>query len=324
MVLFVVALATIVVVNLTYSSFLGARLNSATMRNLQAEYLLKSTINFARSLLKEDDTLEDGIQDIWGVFINSQVIPGEMLGVDIPNLHIELEITPENMKMPLRAMLRGGRGSVDDVWRDAVVRLFQSLGFDDDNEKDHTGHFKNRVFNSQELVSVLIDYMDKDNESYGGDTNFPPGVESDLDENTFANARIKRIGELVNVPGFTPTRMRKLSPLATVFDNNRININLAPPIIIEALHEDIGRAEVDAIVAFRKETPFDAVNKNSELSNIITSEVFSDINIMVDVKSSWFQVLAKVVYGSSTYFMRSYLSKSQNGELPTIRSVELF
>ncbi|MCB0339049.1 MAG: type II secretion system minor pseudopilin GspK [Bdellovibrionales bacterium] len=323
--LFIVALASIIVVNLTYSSFLGARLNDATAKGLQAEYLLKSTVNVARAIIKEDTSPEDTLQDSWGLFVNSQAVPAEMLGINEPNVSIELEISPENSSFPLRSLLQSTRGPVEPKWRDATVRLFQLLGFDEDGQEDQTGLFPGRVFTSEELVSVLIDAMDSDSDSYPGDAQSPPGIEGELAENPFTNSLLKRVGELVNVPGFTPARMRKLSPLATVFDGGRVNINLAPPIVLKSLHEDIGDAEVDAIMALRKETPFDDVNRRTELSNIIGSDVYEDISTMIDVKSRWFRILAKVDYGSATYFMRAYVSKSsEEGELPVIRSVELF
>jgi type II secretory pathway component PulK len=45
---------------------------------------------------------------------------------------------------------------------------------------------------------------------------------------------------------------------------------------------------------------------------------------MTTVESKWFQVLAKIDYQTSTYFMRAYISRNKSGELPEIRSIELF
>ncbi len=324
--IFVVALASILVVDLAYTSYLGSRLSSITTKSLQAEYLLKSAVNFARTLIKEDTSPEDAPQDNWASFIAGQVVPMNLLGIDTPGVTVSIEITPEEAKFPLRSILTRNGGEVDVKWRDAAMRLFQKLGFDDDlTEVDQTKLFPEKHFKSDELVAVLIDYMDTDKDSYEDQTGgFTRGFEGELAEEVFANERLKRIGELANIPGFTPARLRKLSPLVTVFGRGVLNINLASSVILESLHEDIDKSQAEAIVNFRNSQPFDDNNRRDELTNIIGEETYNAISSMLDIRSRWFQVLAKVDYGTSTYFMRAYLSKADEGELPIIRSVELF
>lgn len=324
MAIFIVALASIIVVDLAYSGYLGSRLSAVTTRSLQAEYLLKSAVNFARAIIKEDNTPEDAPQDTWASFISGQPVPLELLGIQGSGILVSIEITPEEAKFPLRSILTRSGGEVDKKWRDAALRLFKKLGFDDDkDELDQTKQFSDRHFISDELVALLIDYMDADNDSYD-DPAFAQGVEGDLSEEIFANDRIKRVGELANIPGFTPSRLRKLTPLVTVFGRGVVNINLAHSYVLQSLHEDIDQSQADAIIAFRKEQPFDDNNRRDELANIIGEDTYNDISSMLDVRSRWFQVLAKVDYGTSVYFMRAYLSKADEGELPVIRSVELF
>lgn len=323
-VMFVVALASIIVVNLTYSAYLAGRLNNATLRSLQAEYLLKSAVNFARVLIQEDTTTEDSSQDLWAGFISGQAIPLELLDIKEPGMSIEIEITPEETKIPLREILTREGGEVNKKWRGVIARLFKNLGFDEDNQGDHTYIFKDKIFNADDLVTLLIDYQDADSESYDDQGEFTSGYENEVPEGVFSNRRLKRIGELANIPGFTPSRVRQLTPLVTVFGVGRININLAPRVILQSLHEDITDSHVEAIMDFRRSQPFDDSNKNTELRSILGDDIYNDILTLVDVKSRWFQVLAKVDYGTSTYFMRSFVSKADQGELPVIRSVELF
>jgi general secretion pathway protein K len=325
LVLFLIALASIVVLGLTHSSYLAGRLNQAATRSLQAEYLLKSAINVARAIIGEDTTPEDSMEDLWAPFMATQTVDAAMLGLSEPGLRIQLEITPEESKFPIREILTRDNGAVSDKWRDAAAKLFADLGFDnDETEVEQSRYFAKRHFKAQELVAMLIDYMDADKDSYGGDGSFSGGFESMLPEDLFPNVRMKRVGELGNIPGFTPKRRRVLMPLLTVFGNSRININLAPPVIIQSLHSEITSSHVDAIVEYRNSQPFDDQSKNSELQNILGSTIRDEILTMIDIKSRWFQVIAKVDYGTSSYFMRAYLSKSEDGELPAIRSVELF
>jgi type II secretory pathway component PulK len=313
------------VLNLAYSTFMGSRINVMVEHSTQAEYFLKSAVNFARVLIKEDVTAEDGFQDIWGKFSNGAPVPLELLGIQQPNMRIELEIRPEESKVPLRTLVPIAGGEPDLKWRGVLARLFHNLGFDDDQEEDQTGYFQGRHFTSEELVANLIDYMDQDKESYSpGD--FASGIEAELPEDTFPNARINRVGELKVIPGFTPARIRKLEPLVTVFGNSRINMNLAPAVVIKSLSEDINDQEIESITAFRKseEGPFTFENQKEKLGEMIGESLYDRINTMISVESRWFQVLAKVDYGTSTYFMRAFLSKEASGELPQIRSVEIF
>lgn len=330
-VVFVVALCSIIVVNLSQSSFRESRINNAALKRVQAEYLLKSAINFARVLLSKDASLDvDSPKDIWATFLKGQAIPvPEVLGINEPGLNIEMEIQAEDQKFPIRGLIAGG--TVNKKLRDALVRLFKSptLDFDNDTEEvDHTKLFSGRHLKSEELVSLLIDYMDADSDSYSDpDGDFIEGLEGELPENTFANTGVKRIGELATIPGFTPARLRKLDPLITVFASNQINVNLAPPVILRAIL-DIDDDVVAQILQKREsDEPIKNINLDLFDDQILSSSDYSVYGSLLRTSSQWFQILAKVDYSTSTYFMRAYVSRNQGDDgskLPVIRSVELF
>ena len=300
-------------------------MNAMTVRSLQAEYLLKSAVNIARVIIKEDVSPEDAEQDVWGMFSQGIPVDPALLGITEPNIRVSLEIRPEGAKIPVRALIPVEGRDPDKSWRDIFVRLYKELGFDEDEEPDHTGFFPDRVFSAEEMVAALIDYMDKDEESYNAD-DFVSGVESDLPKGYFPNTRLRRVGELSTIPGYSPSRVQKIIPFLTVFDNNKININLAPELVLRTLHEEITDDDVQEIIAYRQaeDGPFVEPNWSNEFSDIVGEEVFNDIFSKTDIKSNWFQVLSKVDYSTSVYFMRAYLSKSGQGQLPKIRSVELF
>ena len=327
LVLFVVALSTIITVNLAYSSFIEGRLNNLTAKNLQAEYLLKSTVNAARALLiedsREDDTF-DAEQDPWAFFINGLEV-SSLLGIN-SGVRVELEIRPENTKIPLRRLLSGRNAprAGDTRWRDALAKLFTELGFDEDGEENKTENFTGRVFSSQELVSVLIDYMDQDEKAYRPEDSFAEGIERDGLPLGFSNRPIRRFSELGAVPGFTAKRMRQLFPLLSAWGNSTVNINLAPLEVLTALHPDMDPARAQAIIESRSEEPFDNVNKSDKLRDIFPDDVVNElVQFMIQVRSSKFQVIAKVDYGTAVYFMRAQIEKGRSGQLPRIESIEL-
>lgn len=330
LVLLVVSLASILVVQIAYSTYLQSRMNSAVERSLQAEYLLKSALNLARVLIKFDKTPEDSKEDLWFAFKNGSAIPSEWVGVNIPNVNVELEIRPEESKMPLRALVRGS-GDPDERWVRIFIQLFINLGFENDNEKDHTGYFGEKVFSPTEMVANLVDYMDRDNESVNQPETNLAGIESELPKGTFRNEAIMRVSELQTIPGFTPGRVMKLLPLVTARQSGRVNINFAPAVVLRSLNSGLSEKNVADMIAFRESVsgPF----KLGELRRQLTDEVGISETVATEIQTilqdsssgSLFQVLAKVDYGTSTYFLRSMVWKSGSlsSGLPRVESFEL-
>ena len=321
LVTFIVALASIIVVSLTHSTYLGSVLGVAAERSVQAEYVLKSAVNFARVLIKEDQTEEDSLKDYWGQFANGLSVPPELLGLEASNVKIELEIRPEGAKLNVNNLVRRDlNGQADVRYRGVFERLFLLLQFDQDDEQMPVGPYEGQVFGVNELVANLIDYMDADEEPY--DLDGFRGIENE--NSGFPNSRINRLEELASVPGFTPARVQRLLPFLTAYDNFYLNINMAPRLLLLSLHADMDESEVDEIIAFRagEDGPFQNVNKLSEF--ISDQTVLSEITPFLTHRNTWFQVLAKVDYGTSVYFMRTLLDKPTRGELPEIRKQEIF
>lgn len=325
-VIFVVALASMLVINLAWSTNLGAHQQANLQRTTEAEYLLKSAVNFARVLIYRDKTPEDSAKDPWGLFVNGAPIPAELLGMSNNTVRIELEIRPEDSKIPLTALMPAGKVTPEERWRLALLSLFQRLGFDNDKEMDRSGLTPGRSFSSEEMVANLIDYMDPDKDSY------PRGIEAELPEGSFPNQPISRIAELNGIPGFPPARMRKLTPYLTATGIgggpiSKVNINVASSLVLSSLHQDLDEGMVAKILAHRssQEGPFTENAYKSTLNSITGDNALTDaLDLMLTYKSRWYQVIAKVDYGTSTYFIRCYLNKDTDGALPTINSVELF
>lgn len=323
MVLFIVALATVLVTQITYESTLRMRTSLMVQRSLQAEYLLKSTINFARALIREDTSPEDGPQDTWGRFKDGIGIPGDLLGLSDRSVRLFLEIRPEEGKLPIRHLVRGS--GVQVIWRDILVRFFERMGFDEDGEADHTGLFPDRVFDSREMVANLIDYMDRDQESYRAD-DFVNGIEDAIEEDYFSNRSIRRISELSLIPGFTPNRVRKIRPFVSAFGRPVININFVPRVVLESLTEEIDPGEAEALIDFREgpDGPFTDVNKVQQIETLAGREAWLEIASITKTDSAYFQALAKADYGASTYFGRAIIIQNNDGEIPSLHSLELY
>lgn len=328
LVVFFIALGAVIISSMSYSAHLSNRLEQAGTRLTGAEFLLKSAINAARILIREDATPEDSARDItWGPFVEGKEVPGPMLGLPVGGPRISIEIRPEESKLPLRAIVPTATSQPDRKWRDIFVRLFRALGFDNDGEKAATGRFSGRVFSAEEMIANFIDYVDQDKDSYNDpDGGFPAGIEGDLEEGAFPNEQIRRISELATIPGFTAARIRKLTPFITVFGaGQRVNINVAPRIVINSIHEDLP-SYTDAILEFRskQDGPFTHQNKKVILAGILGDDLSNQVDRYFDAGSRWYQVIAKVDYGASIYFARAVLLKRGEGMTPDIRNLELY
>ena len=315
LVTFVVALASIVVINLSYSTYMAARANSVVERSLFAEYLMKSASNIASAyLLADKDFLTgnniDGPKDTWAQFRKGSVVPLVALGIAQPGVTLSLELIADNQKFPIKPLVTGN--IVDVTARGIFVRLFQKLGFDNDlNELETNGKFKGKHFAAEEMVANLIDYIDEDSDSYA-DPTFVSGIESQLPKNFFPNKAPDWISQLRIIPGFTANRMRKLEPLLTPYGLTT-NVNFTPIQILESLSTQIGKREVEQIIEAR-EGKNGPLSGNGAFANIVTAPVKAQIGKFIDYESSYFQVISKVEYGVKAYFMRAILYRDPSSK----------
>jgi type II secretory pathway component PulK len=328
LVVFVVALATIVVVNLTYSNYLAARANAAMEQSLFAEYLLKSGINIAKAYVSAPKSLQaDGPKDDWALFFgNGNEVPAEFLGLqDSNNLRLSLEVIAENRKLPIRDLIDVSSLTVNTKKRDILVRLFENLGFNNDlSEVVLTGPFRGKHFTSEELVANLIDFMDPDDISYS-DPNFVSGIESDFPKGTFPNKSPNWVSELNQVPGLTSARLRVLETLITFWGTDT-NINFAPAFILGSFSSTIrpDSPEVQQIIEYRNSDQGPFTNLQT-LSNIVGSSYtdFSSGSGLGTV-SEYFQIIGKVDLGVKSYFARAILFRNSANNTIDIKSVEFF
>ncbi len=329
LVMFIVALATIMVVELAYSSYIGGRLNAGAQRSLQAEYLLKSALSLAQILLKADATAEDRAfpEDAWAYFKDGISVPLEFLGITEPNLSMSLEIRPEDSKLRLQQLDPVSSLAKRDA--EILLRLFQNpvLDFDNDGELDQTGRVSQKEFDAAQMVANLIDYMDADTTSY--DDGPFQGVESQLQNgDEFPNRKIFRLEELSAIPGFTPLRVQKMLPfLTTNRDDAKINVNLAPQELLEAIDSNVTSSDIESIIEFRENPNTGPVKQIiQDLTPLIGSQNDFFNYLTVGEAQRVFQVIAKVDYQTSVYFLRAYVERDRVGPGATvrIRSVELF
>lgn len=324
LVIFIIALASIIVINLAYSTFIGSRLNLAAERSLQAEYLLKSAMNMAMVLIRADPSSEDSPEDIWYMFRDGAVIPEQWLGLSEPNIQVQLEIRAEGAKLPLRQLVPT-QSTPDPKWLVIFSRLFKDiLQFDNDEEKDTSGLCPDAHCSADQMIANLIDYIDADNEPY--DNGPYKGIEK---EGMFPNQQLLRVEELSAIPGFTPGRVQRLLPLVTAAQVAQVNINSAPREVLMALNTELTDQNIEDIKSFRadpKRGPFKTDQLQTQLADLnLDPEVIRQIVSLLTERSDLFQIVAKVDYATSSYFLRALIRRDATpGAMPFVSSVELF
>ncbi len=329
LVIFIVTLASVLVINLAYSTYLGSRVSAGAQRAVQAEYLLKSTLSLAQILVAARNPNFDSTQDFWAMFYEGVPIPIEYLGVNQPNLRLSLEIRPEDVNLNLHKLYDKTRSPAQtQKWIGIFTSFFKAMGFDDDfDETDQSGLFPKKHFKSQELAISLIEYQDEDTQSYPNG-----GYEGDVKDakDIFANTYIKSLTELSRIPGFTPTRVNKILPYITVNGIGDIHLNFVTglkgldPTVLQAIDPSITSTMIQQLhdIAVSKQ-PFES-GVDSKFTSIIPRNLVDGVNFTASSKN--FQVIAEADYGTSRYFLRAHLIKDPNGatNLPKVSSVELF
>lgn len=328
MVVVTVALLSIIVIELAYSTNIRARGHAMVARSVKAEYLCKSALNLARALVQAGESNGGQGRPPWHNFENGVEIPAAFLGIDEPSLRLSLQISPEDRKISLAAVqpVFGSTGPLPpykQAWADALVQLFKNLGFDADKEEDLSSEYKGRHFTSEEMVGNLIDYQDQDSTTYSDPKANIAGFEGDSDaaKKLAKNEKVESLQELSRIPGFTPARIRQVGPFVSAYDSPSLNINSASETVLAAFLGDQNCAQQIRIFREGDQGPFDQQNMVGELQT--SCPAASQLFTYLKPTSRIFEVIAKVDFGNSTNFMRAVID-SQNGGLPEIRSLEIY
>jgi type II secretory pathway component PulK len=331
LVIFMLALSSIVLVALTDSTYVAARLNSATQKRVKAEAILKSVVNVAQVLIKNDTTQFDSpTEDAWMSFKDGQDIPGAMIGLKEPNVRVTMQISSAGGKFGLLTLLNSSDGQPNRTQVETLTRLFKVLGFDQpDRSSPQSGSTQpQQVVGAQQMVVNLVDYLD-DNTQNADIQNYPRGMEADLPQGKeFRNERVidSLVGELSGIPGFSPERIQRLYNFVSLGRVQQINLNAAEEPVLQALNDQIDSQTAQRIMQFREPAgggPF-TTDIRQQLDSIIGQDLSSRISPLVTPKGSVFDVIAKVEYGTSSYMATAILKDQGPGRLPRIESLQMF
>lgn len=342
--IFVVSLMSILVLDFAKETIAFQQQSRAYTEKLQADLILKSTLNVARLLLELPKLQVEGSGQVRTVQEDWLGEPWALVA-SLPSLPLpgspRLSIVDESGKLDLNAIVEAGPtgnpgnpvgaaspNSASDVnnlevWKTAVAELFRILGFSSEEYSDTDYRtLGNRAYASDQQVAVIHDWIDSDRTTFSS-AGFPgEGVESSLPREWFYNRPLYAVSELAMVPGITLERLARIAPFVRASLNNsfsltRVNVNTAPRAVLLAL--GFPETQVLEIEQIRLTAPITAAN----LRTLIAGD--SRLVRLVGVDSRSFSAYAAVELANTTRWAKAIFDVQGGGlrRRATIRSLQI-
>ena len=323
---FVIALATILVMELVTMSKFDTRASRGFAEEVQSDYILRSGLNLGKLLLeipKRPEFPEDWLGEPWALIGSAPTLPiSGFIGTP------QLAIVDEDGKIDLNSILgstsfggfpgaeqqaqtAGTQLSPADYWKTALRELFTRSGFV--RAQYPAEEFKtpgNQSFDPAEQVAVVHDFIDSDTAAHNSPSFSGVGIESSGNATLFYNRPLKTLAELLLVPGITADRWARLGPLVRVglpslASSRRINVNTAPLEVLTAL----GFPENQAAEIFQQRQNLPITNQ------ILTTLVQGDpqLSKYTKVTSTEFSVFVRVQMPTMTRWMKAKLTVQGTG-----------
>jgi len=235
--------------------------------NVQALRLARSGVEGAMGLLKMDDASYDALTDKWAMSFPAVAVGDGKLTVDIVD---------EDSKLNISSLVDSNGVNIDLYVENRLRKLITRLG------------------GKQEIVDALIDWIDVNNEPFGGH-----GAEDEYYK-PFGyytkNGALDSIDELYLVRGFDKDLLvdKGLKDYITVAptDTKKINVNTAKKEVLYDIHDELREGLVEEIVRYRNEKEFKNV---VDVKNVIgiNDNIYAKILPYIKVNSTVFTVHSK-------------------------------
>ncbi|MCJ7453696.1 MAG: type II secretion system minor pseudopilin GspK [Steroidobacteraceae bacterium] len=291
----IVALATILAVNVIYRGMLDQRRASTLFALDQAFEVALGAEAWAADVLQRDEqeSQGDNLTENWARPLPPLPIEGGTVAGRLEDLQGRFNLNN----------LVFGDGTTNP---DAVLQLARILTWLDLEPT---------------WASMMADWIDEDTQP-----GFPDGAEDSVytGQNPpylAANMPITRASELLSLPGFGPERYAKLKPYVTALPvGTKLNVCTAPGIVIDALIENVrefGLSPED--LAKRRENGcFPTV---ADLRGSFGEEEFQKVKDSIAESSNFFGATVWVTIGTTDFTLYSLLVRGQGGLVrPQLRS----
>lgn len=335
LVIFILSLVSVLVLDFAQDVESFQRSSRGFTEQVQAALTLRSSMNLARLLLEapkpEDTKDEDWLYEAWNNIGSVPAIPLEgivgelrmMIVDDDGKIDLNSVVGPSFGSFPTAPATPQTPGVVDGptFWRNALKKLLQDQGFQDQQLTGGFRTFGNQMYSPANQVAVLADWVDRDNESFHVPSFDGDGIESNSDRSWFFNRPLKSLGELGNVPGMTQDRIAQIAPFTHVSSTGgtgavAVNINTAPGPVLEAM----GLPEPQTILQRRLSAPY-----TRESLSLVTGGD-QQIASRLKVNSSEFSAYARVIMPTKTFWAHAIITVQRTGanRKAQMRSIEFY
>lgn len=257
LVLLVVVLLTTLLTELAFSTLIDLRLAETFRDSTRAYYLAKGGINAGSMLLKHDRNRYDSLDEPWHQGVTDYPVGDGSITIRIEDL---------DGKLAINSLVIDNNPQTVAV--DRFFRFFSALELPPPADP-------------AELTAALVDWLDGGDDTYreilvdersiptaGAESSYYQGLEPPYPSK---NGPLHTLDELVNIKGFTPEVIARITPHLAVNGDIRININTAGLEVLMALSPLIDRATAERIVEYRATTPIASLD---QLEGVLSQEVY--------------------------------------------------
>ena len=308
MTIFVVALSTILVLDFSSETLRYQRQCRMFQERVQADFMLKSSIGFAQTLIELPKEIEsDWLGDPWSVISSETSLPVDGF-IGEPKIHI----VDDSGKININSIVGNApvnpndpnSQSIQNFWRDALSQIFAISGFRNEEYPEEEARTVGNIgFDAVKQVGAIHDWIDSDTITFSDPGFNSQGIESGLDKTFFFNRQLQSLSELALVPGITLDKLNRISRFVRTSPNfySRININTAPHEVLEAIGFD--SSQVSEIVEQRQALV--GGYDQSTLSLLVQNSGNPRISEVTAVTSQEFSVFVKVIMPNVTRWAKA-------------------
>jgi general secretion pathway protein K len=293
----VVALATILAINVTFRGMLDQRRSASLFAFDQGYEVALGAEAWAADVLRKDaqDSQQDHLGEIW-----AQALPA--LPID------------DNI------------GTVEGRLEDLQGRFnLNNLVFTDGTPNDKAIKQLERILQMVELepswATMIADWIDTDSQP-----GFPDGAEDSVymgqdPPHLAANMPITRASELMALPNFGGDRYRRLAPYVTALPvGTKLNVCTASGIVLDSLSESQRQFSLNPqdLVNRRKNACFPTLE---DLRGTLGATAYDLVKDSLSESSSYFRATVWVTIGTTQFTLYSLLARGGGGTVrPALRS----
>lgn len=297
MAVLIVALATILAVDIGFRTFLDQRRAATSFALEQAFEVAKGAEAWAADILKEDaasNGKRDDLTETWATPIPPLPIDGGEVEGEVQDLQGRF-----NLNSLLEVDQTSGQMRVNQNAFDQLRRLLELLDIE------------------EHWAAKIADWIDPDDNPYNTDGAEESIYTSQSPPYRTANMPMTRISELLSLPGFGADRYRRLAPHVTALplNANTINVCTASPYVLDSMLGDQTNytLSIESVMNARKSGCFpDKQTFTSEIESVQggTEAAKNYFKAHIGETSNYFEANVWVTIGTTQLTLYSLLYRN--------------